>query len=83
VLITHGPPYGILDFNMRGDLCGSQSLYHAVIQKQPRIHFFGHIHQASGILEFNNTKFVNAAVLNDWYNMSFDPKVIEIELRNL
>lgn len=78
ILITHGPPYGILDFNKSGNLCGSQTLYRAVADKQPRFHIFGHIHQASGTLQHNSTTFINAAILNDWYNLVCEPKVFDI-----
>lgn len=79
VLITHGPPYGILDFNSRGDLCGSQTLHNAVIQKQPRIHAFGHIHEAAGTVRHNGTQFINAAVLDGWYNLGAPPQVVDLE----
>jgi Icc-related predicted phosphoesterase len=80
LLITHGPPYDILDFNQRGDLCGSTALRNAVIHKAPRYHVFGHIHEASGIIQINGkgTVFVNAAVLNDRYYMARQAKVFEL-----
>lgn len=45
ILITHGPPRGILD----GDSFGSAALRSFVDKHQPRLHLFGHIHQAAGI----------------------------------
>jgi len=75
ILITHGPPYSILDKNSRGDLCGSKTLYKAVKDKSPKFHIFGHIHHSSGIERIEDTMFINAAVLDDRYDNSFDAKI--------
>jgi Icc-related predicted phosphoesterase len=45
ILITHSPPYGILDKNVDGYHCGSTSLYKRIKQIRPKFHFFGHIHE--------------------------------------
>lgn len=78
ILITHTPPYDILDKNMRGHPCGSQSLHDAVMKKAPRAHIFGHIHESSGIMKLKNTTFYNAAVLNDYYAPVFECKEFEL-----
>ncbi len=50
ILITHGPPKGILDMAENGYLCGCPHLRHEVLTRvQPRLHVFGHIHEAYGI----------------------------------
>src|SRR3954464_4611618 len=38
ILITHGPPKGILDHNALSFKCGSQTLWDKVRQIQPRVH---------------------------------------------
>jgi len=48
VLITHGPPYGILDLTHEGEKVGCEELMKAVLRVQPKIHIFGHIHEAYG-----------------------------------
>ena len=48
VLITHGPPYSILDRLLEGDLTGCQQLRDAVARVRPRLHIFGHIHEGYG-----------------------------------
>jgi Icc-related predicted phosphoesterase len=78
VLITHGPPWSILDANRRGDLCGSQTLYEAVKRANPAFHIFGHIHESSGVLTIADTTFINAAILDDWYNYGNPPKVFTV-----
>ncbi|MEX0604462.1 MAG: metallophosphatase domain-containing protein [Marinobacter sp.] len=64
VLITHGPPAGILDRVPTGtDIAnvGCADLLEAVEKLQPKLHFFGHIHEDHGQQEWNDTLFVNAS----------------------
>lgn len=69
VLITHGPPKGILDTVEReiGVNAGCADLYHRVGQlKQLRHHFYGHLHHSHGqIFVHNGVSFHNCAVLDD------------------
>jgi predicted phosphohydrolase len=61
VLITHGPPEGILDRTNRGDLAGCRDLLKRVWEVKPRLHVFGHIHEAVGRLDIEETIYVNAS----------------------
>lgn len=61
VLITHGPPEGILDRTHRGDLAGCRDLLVRVYEVNPRLHVFGHIHEAAGRIDIGETIFVNAS----------------------
>lgn len=61
VLVTHGPPFNILDFTNRGDHAGSATLEERVRAVKPRLHVFGHIHEAAGRLELNGTTHINAS----------------------
>src|SRR5262245_49164674 len=61
VLITHGPPHGILDWTNRGEHAGSLTLLHRVYEVKPRLHIFGHIHEAAGRAESDGTIFLNAS----------------------
>eukprot|EP00913_Durusdinium_trenchii_P027205 g25525.t1 len=45
VLVTHGPPYGILDTVKRDIHAGCPELLKRVQQVAPQFHFFGHIHE--------------------------------------
>jgi Icc-related predicted phosphoesterase len=68
VLITHGPPHGILDqVAPGGEHLGCEELIKAVEAKKPKVHIFGHIHGGAGMFENGVTKFVNAAYLNERY----------------
>ena len=49
IMITHGPPQGILDLNYpRLENCGCEHLRRAVERCKPQLHCFGHIHEAWG-----------------------------------
>lgn len=61
VLITHGPPESILDLTRRGDSVGCRDLFLRVFEVKPRLHVFGHIHEAAGQVTSPNTIFVNAS----------------------
>lgn len=73
VLITHGPPAGVLDRTSRGKRVGDHELATALRNIKPRVHCFGHIHESYGTLRQNSTLFCNAAVFN-----GHDPLVIDV-----
>ncbi|KDO24011.1 hypothetical protein SPRG_10707 [Saprolegnia parasitica CBS 223.65] len=62
ILVTHGPPLGIRDLSVRGQLCGDEDLLHDVQTRiQPKYHVFGHIHECYGSEILGPTTFINAA----------------------
>jgi Icc-related predicted phosphoesterase len=69
ILITHGPPYGIMDGTARGEKVGCEELLTVVEKIRPKIHVFGHIHEGYGKTQWNGTDFYNASVLDLNYNM--------------
>lgn len=79
VLVTHGPPMGILDQpGGCGTHVGCQDLMDAVSVIKPKIHVFGHIHGGYGQKEFNGTQFFNASVVNESYRVVNEPLIAEI-----
>lgn len=78
VLITHGPPMGILDLNPLGEHVGCEELRAAIERVQPRVHISGHIHQGYGTLDYAGIKFVNACVCDEQYRPVNPPIVIEL-----
>ncbi len=64
ILITHGPPMGILDQIYSGEPVGCADLKKRVAAIQPKIHVFGHIHEAYGTHHEHDTHFINASVLD-------------------
>ena len=63
ILVTHCPPYGILDQAPGSDRHeGCHQLFAAVQKVKPMLHVFGHIHGAYGTESTNDTLFVNATL---------------------
>ena len=62
VLITHRPPYGILDFD-KGYNFGCVDLRQAIPKISPKYHLFGHVHAGYGIEKLQHTTFVNASLV--------------------
>ncbi|CAO2650940.1 Nn.00g092370.m01.CDS01 [Neocucurbitaria sp. VM-36] len=48
VMMTHGPPMGVLDATTTGEEVGCEHLLRAARRCKPRLHCFGHIHEAWG-----------------------------------
>lgn len=61
ILLTHGPPWGILDKTANGKQVGCEDLLRKVVEIKPKIHCFGHIHEGYGTLALDGTVFVNAS----------------------
>ena len=79
VLVTHTPPFGILDFD-DGINYGSEELLSIVSSKSPRLHLFGHIHRQHGILKRAQTIFSNGAILSAHYSILHAPNVLNLPL---
>jgi Icc-related predicted phosphoesterase len=78
LLITHGPPFGILDNVINGNYAGDKDLLQKVEEIKPAVHVFGHIHEAYGRLKRGTTTFINASVLNEKYELVNPPVVFEL-----
>jgi Icc-related predicted phosphoesterase len=77
VLITHTPPYGLLDVNLHtGSHEGCSELFEAVKRIQPSLHVFGHIHGAHGTLMAGATTFVNASLAGLDGGIAYSPIVV-------
>lgn len=62
ILITHDPPYDMLDISYFGSNAGLLDLRAAVTEVKPVLHVFGHIHEAAGYVKHKGTLFINAAL---------------------
>ena len=82
LLISHGPPYGILDreYNSMNPQ-GCRELLDAVHRVKPRLHAFGHIHGGYGVAQVGRTSFVNAAVAGCHGKPEKNPLLLCIPLR--
>lgn len=77
VLITHAPPYGVLDFDDNTHY-GSEALLRRIVSVAPRLHLFGHIHHQHGMTEIGATRFSNGAIMNADYTTFFSPNCISL-----
>ncbi len=83
ILVTHGPPVGILDRVMRGNDIGNHAGDGMLAANLCRlnnclIHMFGHIHEGYGILNIEGGRtYINCSVVNEDYNMINQPIIIE------
>lgn len=78
VLITHSPPFGILDYD-DGFHYGSEELLSrlSAIHKL-KAHLFGHIHAQHGVDIRNSTVFSNGAMLKRNYYSFNNPNLIVV-----
>jgi len=78
VLISHGPPMGILDW-VGNQRVGCEELRIAVERTKPRLHVFGHIHSAGGqTRKIGNTQFYNASIVDEGYKVAYNAQVVDL-----
>ena len=79
ILVTHGPPQGVLDLTYHGEHVGCADLADVVQRIKPKLHVFGHIHQSGPNVVVKGvpaTTFVNAAVLDEAYGPTKKPIIV-------
>ena len=93
VLITHGPPHGVLDQmslswrtgNPGSEHLGCEELRKVVDKISPKVHIFGHIHGGHGHDKSLDcyapkiTNFYNVSICNEDYKPEHSPTVINVE----
>jgi len=72
VLITHGPPSGIMDYGL-----GCEELLKRLSRSTPKIHIFGHIHECYGVQEIEGIRFINASIMDERYRITEQPVTID------
>ncbi len=80
ILLTHGPPYGVLDATKRGERVGCKDQLEWIREHQPRLVVCGHIHEGYGLAQIGNTLVVNASICNLRYDPINRPVVLELEI---
>jgi Icc-related predicted phosphoesterase len=79
ILITHGPPQGILDQNYHGEHVGCADMREVVLERiKPKLHAFGHIHRGHGTSMIGRTLFVNASICDEAYRPIQAPIVVDV-----
>lgn len=80
ILVTHGPPEGILDSvnDLYRTSVGCKDLWNKIVTlKNLKYHFFGHIHESYGYQEFNGIHFFNVSICDESYAASNQPVLVE------
>lgn len=78
ILMTHGPVFGILDMVVNEQHVGCKDLLEKVKELKPKVHVCGHIHEDYGTVKRFGTKFINASVLNEAYELTNKPITFEL-----
>jgi Icc-related predicted phosphoesterase len=91
VVITHGPPFSVLDATIRRDneydLCGDSALFKAVKRVDPKLMCFGHVHSFRDVRNSGTrtvhgmrTVFSNASCVDDgkWGVITSHGNILEI-----
>jgi len=86
ILLVHGPPYGHLDYTIRGEHVGCSDLIEVLefeLEYPPQVVVFGHIHFAYGEelmtrRDGKQIKFINACSCDENYIAVNDPILFEI-----
>lgn len=82
ILVTHMPPYQVLDREISsGDPWGCPHLLAKVREVQPLVHLFGHIHECHGVLSSPQTLFINSAVCTHSYQPLNSPVIFDLPIR--
>ncbi len=86
ILLTHGPPYGILDELVfidgtpKGQFVGCVELLNRINQlKDLDLHLFGHIHCGHGQKHINGKSFYNVSICDEMYSPSNPVTIIDYE----
>ena len=80
VLVTHGPPMGILDRTYDDEPVGCEQLRLALQRVRPRVHVFGHIHEGYGTERVDGTLFVNASICTLAYQPTNPAVVVDLPI---
>lgn len=78
ILVTHCPPYGVLDHCRNGHV-GCEMLMQRIKEVSPKLHCFGHIHEGYGQVKVFDTIFSNGSIMDGFYDNKNKPRIIEIE----
>ena len=85
IIVTHGPPRGILDTVYHGDTPEYTGCFHLaqrVAEIKPILHVFGHIHEeGSRTYSVGDTTYINASIMDENYDPTNSAMVHIIEQR--
>ena len=78
ILVTHCPPIGVLDTNIKGENCGDKELALRIINlPNLKMNVFGHIHESRGVDIKGGITYINATNVNRSYHPIHKPYVFQ------
>jgi Icc-related predicted phosphoesterase len=78
ILVTHSPPKNVLDKTYSEENVGSLGLLGEVMGRiKPKVHVFGHVHEAYGTVQMDGITFVNASLCSVNNMLENEPVIIE------
>jgi Icc-related predicted phosphoesterase len=88
IIMSHDCPYGISDIILQKDCwwadgshIGNTALRWFIDEAKPEIVVKGHLHTTNRDVEMNgNTRVYSVSLLNENYEMTYEPTYIDIEL---
>ena len=83
MLVTHGPPFGILDVSPdQAERMGDPELRNRVRELPSlKLHAFGHIHGAHGAVEQDGVTFANVVLMGHLGDLVQAPTVLRMACR--
>lgn len=79
ILITHGPPYRVLDVTSHTkEHVGCRELLAAIQRTKPKLHVVGHIHEGHGVAKCHDTVVANASICTVRYKPTQGPLVFDL-----
>lgn len=66
------------DYTALGQYVGCADLMDVVLTIKPKLHIFGHIHEAAGVSHNAHTTFGNACAVNLAYELANPPLVFDL-----
>lgn len=79
ILLTHGPPYGLLDECDDTRRVGCEFLRDYVDRVKPKLVVCGHIHHSHGSVQHGDTIIVNASICDERYKPYNKPIIVELK----
>lgn len=79
ILVTHSPPWGIMDLNGKNEHMGSDSLTREIKERvKPKLHVFGHMHRSYGTAKVWDTQFVNGSLVDNDHSPVNQPIMVKL-----
>ncbi|TVZ25786.1 Icc-related predicted phosphoesterase [Gillisia sp. Hel_I_86] len=77
VLITHSPPFGILDELDNKTMIGCKNLAERISELNITHHIFGHVHNDYGTVKTERTTYINSSSLDKTYRLINPPIAVK------